>query len=160
MRLLMRKVSAVVLALAAAGIGSCRSGSTDGASPAAEQPPQPAPKPSPKLETGNCRNEHLEGTCNFIVVGRVGSQPSNAPPGTTLYRVEHQIEVQGDGRKIDVTSAYLRIPDGSRDQLSDYYRKHSPTPCKAYIVRPPCNPLGTSVNLGVDPPPFAKEERF
>ena len=121
---------------------------------------KPPPEQRPLPETGNCQNESVEGTCRFLVAGRVGSQPSKAPTGTTLYRIEHEIEVRGEQRKINVTSAYLRIPDGFRDQLGDYYRQNSPTPCKAYIVRPPCNPQGTSVSLGVEPPEFAVPERY
>ena len=118
------------------------------------------PKQRPLPVTGNCQNENVEGTCRFLIAGRVGSQPSKAPPGTTLYHIEHEIEVRGEQRKINVTSAYLRIPDEYADRLNDYYRKNSPTPCKAYIVRPPCNPQGTSVSLGVEPPEFAVPERY
>jgi hypothetical protein len=151
---------ALALAIAVIWSVSCRSGSTEEAAPAADQQPMPAPKPTPKHETGNCRNEHLEGTCTFIVTSRVPSQPGDAQSETTLYRVEHQIEVKEDGRKIDLTSAYVSIPDRDRDRLDEHYRKNSPTPCKAYLVRPPCNPNATWVDLGFDPPPFAKKERF
>ena len=121
---------------------------------------KPLPEERPLPVTGNCQNENVEGTCRFMVAYRVGSQPSKGPPGTTLYRIEHEIEVRGEQRKINVTSAYLRIPDGFRDQLNDYYRRNSPTPCSAYIVRPPCNPQGTSVSLGVEPPEFAVPELY
>ncbi len=130
----------------------------------AHSKPQPGERPllkkRPLPVTGNCQNENVEGTCRFLIAGRVGSQPSKGPPGTMLYHIEHEIEVRGEQRKINVTSAYLRIPDGFSDQLNEYYRQNSPTPCSAYIVRPPCNPQGTSVSLGVEPPKFAVPERY
>jgi hypothetical protein len=46
------------------------------------------------------------------------------------------------------------------DELSEYLRSHDELPCKAYIVRPPCNPDATSVTMDLKPPDFAKPERF
>lgn len=120
----------------------------------------PAGDGKPLAVTGDCHNENLSGICRFVIAAEVPDQRADAPAGTKLYRVEHEIEVQGDGRKIVLTSAYLRIPDGSLDQLVAHYEKNSPTPCKAYIVRPPCNPDATSLSLGVGPPEFAKPERY
>jgi hypothetical protein len=142
-----------LVAFAALGT-SCGLGSSADAPPAAE------PAPRPKHKTGSCRNEHLEGMCTFIVASRAPGQRSDAQPGTTLYRLEHKIAVEGEDRNIEVISDYLRIPDERVEELREYYRSNSPTPCKAYIVRPPCNPQATSVTLGVDPPEFAKPENY
>lgn len=120
----------------------------------------PAGGGEPLQETGNCHNENLAGMCHFMVAIEVPVRRADAPAGTKLYRIEHEVAVKGDGRKIMLTSAYLRIPDGSLEQLVAHYELHSPTPCEAYIVRPPCNPDATSVSLGVGPPDFAKPERY
>jgi hypothetical protein len=148
--MLTRIASVLALAFAATWIVSCRSGSADEAAPAAD--------PTPKQETGNCQNENVEGTCRFDGIGRMNPKYYSKPDGTSIFRVNHAIEVKGGERTIRVTSLYLRAPDGSERQLVEYYQQHSPTPCSAYIVRPPCNPDGTSVKLGFDPPPFAKVE--
>jgi len=134
------------------GCGKSDPGEASGAGPANDGKPLPV--------TGDCHNENVEGVCRFIVAAEVPNQRADAPAGTKLYSIEHEIEVKGDGRKITLTTAYLRIPEGSFEQLMAHYEQHSPTPCKAYIVRPPCNPDATSVSLGVGPPEFAKPERY
>jgi hypothetical protein len=150
MLLATRMAPASALAIAAVWIVSCRSGSTDEAAPVAE--------PKPKHETGNCQNENVEGTCRFDGIGRLNPKYYSKPDGTSVFRVNHAIEVKGGERTIRVTSLHLRATDDSQRQLVEYYQQHSPSPCSAYIVRPPCNPDATSVKLGFDPPPFAKVE--
>jgi hypothetical protein len=127
--------------------------------PVPETGPDPQPV-GPKHETGNCRNEHVEGMCHFVVASRAPGQSADDPSGTTQYRLMHQVEVKGEDRKIELVTANLLVPDDKVEELREYYRKNSPTPCKAYIVRPPCNPLATSVSLGVGPPEYAKPVRF
>lgn len=127
--------------------------------PAPEQQPGPVPV-GPKHETGNCRNEHLEGSCTFLVASRAPGQSEDDPSGKTLYRVHHQLAVKGEDRTIELISADLLVPNDKVEELREHYRKNSPTPCKAYIVRPPCNPDATSVSLGVGPPEFATPGRF
>jgi len=131
--------------------------------PVPDPQPQPGPAPQPigpKPKVGGCRNEHLEGTCKFFLVTRAPGQSDRDPPGHTVYRVIHEIQPEGEERKIELNSAHLLVPDDKVEALRKYYKKHSPRPCTAYIVRPPCNPQGTSVGLNLDPPPFAKVVRF
>jgi hypothetical protein len=142
-----------VLSLAA---GACN--------PFGTKQPEPDPQvlptgPGPR-ETGNCNNEHVEGSCTFTGLGALGGQNASGPAGTTVFRIRHQIEIKDDCRKEELTSMFLSVPTELRDDLAEYYRQRSPTPCKAYIVRPPCAPQATWVNLGFDPPEFAKVERF
>jgi hypothetical protein len=149
MRLSTTSVLAIALAVC---LASCRE--TEQA-PAADPIPQDV---GPKQETGNCNNEHLEGTCHFDGIGALGGANPSGPTDTITVRVMHQVEASG--RKERITSLYLSLPMERKAELIEYYRKRSPTPCKAYIVRPPCNPNATSANLGFDPPSWAKEERF
>jgi hypothetical protein len=113
--------------------------------------------PPPK-ETGHCENEHVEGVCRLDSVQPLGKEQASGPEGTVLCRINHEI-VDGE-RSFVVTSGYLRVPEEKVDDLSGFFRSHDNLPCKAYIVRPPCNPDGTSVTMDLAPPDYAKPERF
>jgi hypothetical protein len=147
-------MSLVLAALLALSVASCREGEQK---PAADPVPQ-VQDVGPKHETGNCRNEHLEGTCHFDGIGAMGGENPSGPTDTITVRVMHQVEC--NDRKERVTSMFLSMPLERKAELIEHYRQRSPTPCKAYIVRPPCNPNATWVDLGFDPPAWAKKERF
>jgi len=110
-------------------------------------------------ETGNCDNEDVEGMCEFAMAIRVNPMRARGPAGTALYRIEHDV-VLDDGSRRTVTTGYLRIDEADSDRLREYYRSKDPVPCKAHIVRPPCNPSATGSDLDLEPPDFATPERF
>ncbi|MBW2263398.1 MAG: hypothetical protein JRG91_15645 [Deltaproteobacteria bacterium] len=128
----------------------------------------PAPPPPEQMEeaeemevvpeTGGCNNEHLEGTCTFILMSAEKSELASDPEGTTVFRAVHIIE--SEDQKIEIDRTTLRIPDDREQDLREHFEKNSPCPCKAYIVRPPCNPQATSVTLDVAHPDYATEVRF
>jgi len=154
----LRSVAAVRLLLLgalvpSAALASCRFPGHD----ADKGEPSLADASAPK-ETGHCENEYLEGVCRLDSVQSLGKEVAPGPEGTVLCRVNHVI-VAGD-RSIEVTSGYLRVPDDKVDELSEYYKSHDNVPCKAYIVRPPCNPDGTAVGMDLAPPDYARPERY
>lgn len=138
---------------AVAAPGSCRLPGPGADKSESSEPDAPHPR-----ETGGCENENVEGVCRYHSVQRLNPEHAPGPPGTVLCRISHEI-VEGD-RSIVVTSGYLRVPEDKVGELSEYYRSHDELPCKAYIVRPPCNPNGTSVTMDLAPPDFAKPERY
>ena len=151
-------LSARLFPLCAVGLvavlGSCRLLGRDAGKTESSEPDAPPPQ-----ETGNCHNENVEGTCQLHIVLPLSPEHAPGPEGTVLCRVDHEI-VTNDNRTFVVTSGYLRVPEDRVDELSQYYASHGDLACKAYIVRPPCNPDGTSVTMDLKPPDFARPEKF
>jgi hypothetical protein len=143
----------VLILVSALALASCRlpGGDADKAGP-------PGTDAHPPRETGNCQNENVEGVCRLDSVQPLSKEYTPGPEGTVLCRINHEI-VDGE-RSFVVTSGYLRVPEDKVDELSEFFRSHDNLPCKAYIVRPPCNPDGTGVSMDLAPPDYAKPERF
>jgi len=148
-----RQLFPVCALVLAAALGSCKLPGRDADRVESSEPDAPAPR-----ETGGCENENVEGTCRIHSVQPLNPEYTPGPEGTALCRINYEIIV-GE-RKIVVTSGYLRVPEDKVDELYKYYRSHDDLPCKAHIVRPPCNPDGTTVTMDLNPPEFAKPEGF
>ena len=119
-------------------------------------------KPGPNLETGpkpkvgGCSNEHLEGTCTFLLL--FAQKPVDTDPeGTTVYKVAYSVE-EGE-TKVQLDRLCLRIPSDREADLRKHLKSNSPVKCSAYIVRPPCNPQATSVTPQIDFPDWVTNVR-
>jgi len=127
------------------GVGCCGSKTS--------RPPPDAEVPI--TEPGGCRNVDAAGECRFLGLSALNVA---GPEGTKLVRVTHSLA--SNGETYTLTSATLRIPDDREADLQRYYEEHNPTHCTAYIIFPPCNDTGTTVQLDVSPPSFATPERY
>jgi hypothetical protein len=117
------------------------------------EPPGP-PRPLP--EVGNCQNEHLDGTCKLM---GIYEEESRLPEGSLLYRLWYDLET-GEGEHRQLQNVYhVVVPEERKDDLVAYYEQNTPVACKAYIVRPPCNPDGTYLVLELEMPEYASKGR-
>lgn len=140
--------------------------------PVPEPGPEPAPPPDevpieegepprtigtggPKTETGGCKNEHINGTCSFILMS--AEKDSGPPEGTTVYKVMYSVE-EGE-KKVELDRLCLRIATDREEDLREFLEKSSPVDCTAYIVRPPCNPQATSVTPKLEMPDWVTRAR-
>ncbi len=110
------------------------------------------------MQTGGCHNlEGATATCSDFVVTRVPEPAGQA--GTALLRV--LVQVQVDGAPQGGVLLHFRVPEGEVTALESLYTGHAPTPCVATIIRPPCNPQGSDVQLPeLAPPSWARREAF
>lgn len=125
--------------------------------PAPPPPTPPSPPPGPG-ETGGCNNlEGATATCSEFVVSRVPEPAGQA--GTALVRV--LVQVTAAGAPQGGVLLHFRVPEDKVAELERLYAGHAPTPCVATIIRPPCNPQGSDVQLPeLAPPPWARREAF
>ncbi len=126
--------------------------------PFAPPPPEAVQEADEKAITGGCENENLEGECTFVLMYAERPEIAPGPEGTTVFRIVHSIK-SGD-REIEIDRTLLRIPDDREQDLREHFEKNSPIHCKAYIVRPPCNPQGTSLTLDVADPDYATDVHY
>jgi len=122
-----------------------------------ELPPEQeeSPQPQPQL-TGGCNNEHLEGSCTFLLLH--AEKPTDSDPeGTTVYRVTYTVK-EGE-TEVELDWLCLRIPSDREKDLRELLESRSPVPCTAYIVRPPCAPQATSVTPKIEWPDWVSDAR-
>lgn len=119
--------------------------------------PQPGGGGGQRRAPGGCHNINATGSCEFIALNAIAPNVAPGAEGTTLYAVRHRLTTANNEH---VLETHLRAPTDRQIELESFYQSHSPVPCSAYIVSPPCNPQGTTVQLDLEPPSFATPERF
>ena len=131
-------------ALAGAALASCKD----------RPPPPPSPAPPTTEQVGGCENLDLKGTCTFAVPTRVGG---NEPASEARYELKALFD--SGNHHVVATVATLLVPEEKSAELERYYLEHAKLPCSCHLVKPPCNPDMTSIQVAIDAPKFAHRER-
>ena len=118
---------------------------------------QPAATGVPKVpEVGGCENIDFKGaTCELDLLVVTSLDPGQ--PGAKVVRVSHTAKV-GD-RVFQFDSFQLAVPEARIKELGGFFKEHSPVGCDGVIVRPPCNPDATAVQLKLTLPDYVKPHR-